>query len=143
MEYLTLSPNAISSDQREEIDEWDAGLDLEEVDPVHPLHMEIFNDLEDVMEDEFSAFVTAFCDRAQGYADKLSSALDLDDYHTLQQTAHSLKGSSAQIGAVIVSSIAVRIEHLAQPENKIYLRKLITILHHELNEAIALIKDNV
>lgn len=141
MNHLTLKPTTMSDAQNEEITDWEGELDLYSVDPVHPLNMEILNDIKRVLDDEFAAFIKGYIERSITTRDAIKKAIAEKNYEAIKDHAHPLKGASAQVGAFIVSSICVRLEMLACPENHDYIHDLAVILEHENNEANNLLMD--
>ena len=143
MDHLTLKPTVMIDTQKEEITDWEGELELYSVDPVHPLNMEILNDIKDVLDDEFADFIKGYVGRSITTVEDIKKAIEGKDYETIKDHAHPLKGASAQMGACIVSSICVRLEMLASPENHDYIVSLFVILEHENNEANNLLMDLV
>lgn len=62
-------------------------------------------ELRDVMEDEFSLLIDTFIQDAPGRIAELRSVHASDDIAGLEKPAHTLKGSSSNIGAPKLSSI--------------------------------------
>ena len=141
MDYLTLQPSQQNQDQLDEIQEWDSELNLEDIDPLHPVHMEIIHDMQDILEDGFSSFLDNFITSSEALFQDIKSAFHNKEYEDLRDIAHRLKGSSAQLGIYYVSAICVRIEILSHHNNHDYLMHLIPILEDDLKRGIAALQN--
>lgn len=82
---------------------------------------EILDDLRSVLGDEVDRLVDLFLDDTPRLLSALENAVDGPDYDALREAAHSLKSSSANLGAMSLSAAARRIEagarerHLERP----------------------------
>lgn len=74
--------------------------------------------LKEVMEDDFQLLVSTFLDDAQLRIPQLFEEFNAGDGDMLRQTAHSLKGSSSNLGAVRLSELCFQVEHRAK-ENQL------------------------
>jgi signal transduction histidine kinase/CheY-like chemotaxis protein/HPt (histidine-containing phosphotransfer) domain-containing protein len=89
------------------------------------LNREIVDDLREIMGDEFIALVRVFLEDAPTALRKLEQAIANADIDALVGPAHSLKSTSANLGALALSDIARTIEHgarqhsLADPANEV------------------------
>lgn len=79
-----------------------------------PLDMTTFNAFLELMGDEAFPTLKKHCDIAQDYLQAITHALKKRDYTAAAAAAHPLKSSSQQIGAVEVSGVAKRIEHMCR-----------------------------
>ena len=82
-----------------------------------PIDFEVLDELRAVLGDEVRQLVQVFLDDAPGLIAKLESAAARPDYPLLYQAAHSLKSSSANLGATALSAAAKRIELGARAES--------------------------
>ena len=78
------------------------------------LNREIVDDLREIMGEEFVALVRVFLEDAPQALHKLQLAADTADVDGLVGPAHSLKSTSANLGALSLSDIARTIEHGAR-----------------------------
>jgi signal transduction histidine kinase/CheY-like chemotaxis protein/HPt (histidine-containing phosphotransfer) domain-containing protein len=81
------------------------------------LNREIVDDLREIMGEEFVALVRVFLEDAPGALQKLERAAASSDIDALVGPAHSLKSTSANLGALALSDIARTIEHGARQRN--------------------------
>lgn len=70
--------------------------------------------LKEVMEDDFSELITTYIDDATSRVEQLSSFLNDKDSEALRHCAHSLKGSSSNLGATALSDLCFEIESRAK-----------------------------
>ncbi len=73
-----------------------------------------FHNLKKLFKDKFSFAVEQHALNAQENVKTLKQAIELHDLETLERTAHSIKGSSAQFGALSLSKLAADMEQLAK-----------------------------
>ena len=78
------------------------------------LNREIVDDLREIMGEEFVALVRVFLEDAPGALQKLERAASQGEIDALVGPAHSLKSTSANLGALALSDIARTIEHGAR-----------------------------
>ncbi|WP_233198584.1 hybrid sensor histidine kinase/response regulator [Luteimonas rhizosphaerae] len=85
------------------------------------LDQEVLDDLRTMLGDEVDALVEMFLDDTPRLLTALENAVDGPDYDALRDAAHSLKSSSANLGAMSLSAAAKRVElgarerHLERP----------------------------
>jgi signal transduction histidine kinase/CheY-like chemotaxis protein/HPt (histidine-containing phosphotransfer) domain-containing protein len=79
-----------------------------------PINREIVDDLRDIMGDEFGSLVRVFLEDAPRSLIRLEAAAAAGDNDGLIAPAHSLKSTSANLGAMEVSAQAKHIEHAAR-----------------------------
>lgn len=72
--------------------------------------------LRDVMEDDFGALITTFLDDAQERIPQMAQLLESADADGLRHAAHSLKGSSSNLGALPLSQLCFEVEHRAKQQ---------------------------
>ena len=78
------------------------------------LDYEILEELREVMEEEFTDIILVYMDSAPQLLKKIKEATDSGDIKGLISPAHSLKSSSANVGAMRVSGVAKKLEHAAR-----------------------------
>jgi HPt (histidine-containing phosphotransfer) domain-containing protein len=81
------------------------------------LNHEIVEDLREIMGDEFVSLVKVFLEDAPRALGKLEMAAARNDLDALVGPAHSLKSTSANLGALALSDIARSIEHGARQKS--------------------------
>ncbi|MFL6585933.1 MAG: ATP-binding protein [Luteimonas sp.] len=78
---------------------------------------EVLDDLRTVLGDEVDRLIDVFLDDTPRLLSALENAVDGPDYDGLRDAAHSLKSSSANLGAMSLSAAARRIEAGARERN--------------------------
>lgn len=78
---------------------------------------EVLTELEEIMEDDFETLVQTYLVDAQQKISQIENDLSAADELNLRETAHSLKGSSSNIGAQLLSSLCGDIESCAMEQN--------------------------
>jgi len=79
-----------------------------------PINQEIVDDLRDIMGAEFASLVRVFLEDAPRSLERLQAAAANNDIDALVGPAHSLKSTSANLGAMELSAMAKYIEHGAR-----------------------------
>jgi len=102
-----------------------------------PLDLEVVEDLQGAMGDQFKMLVAVFLEDAPEHLTKLEAAAVLGDNARMAASAHALKSSSANLGAMQVSMIAKRIEHGAREGSLLNPVVAVTLLGAEFHRAEA------
>ncbi|MGI1677438.1 MAG: Hpt domain-containing protein [Cellvibrionaceae bacterium] len=87
--------------------------------------------LKDVMGDGFSELITMYITDSQARIDALNTAYSAQDCDAVRREAHSLKGSSGNIGAGIMSELTKDVEQKGRDENLDGVSELITQIEAE------------
>lgn len=77
------------------------------------INLEILNELKDIMEDDFDELISLFISDGQAQIDKLKNAIASSKTIDVRQIAHTLKGSSANIGMFDLSESCQALEDKA------------------------------
>jgi CheY-like chemotaxis protein len=85
--------------------------------PPPVLDLEVVEELRSIMGAEYQGLIKMFFEDAPEHIRKLQGALAANDIPGMVAPAHTLKSSSANLGAMALSSIAKRIEHGARAGN--------------------------
>ena len=75
------------------------------------LNLEQLSELKEVLEDEFSVLITTYLLDAQLRQQMITAAISAKDYDAARLAAHSLKGASANLGALMLAEISEHLEH--------------------------------
>jgi HPt (histidine-containing phosphotransfer) domain-containing protein len=75
------------------------------------LNLEQLSELKEVLEDEFSVLITTYLEDAQLRQQMITAAISAKDYEAVRLAAHSLKGASANLGALMLAEICEHLEH--------------------------------
>ncbi|MFN3714960.1 MAG: Hpt domain-containing protein [Alcanivoracaceae bacterium] len=103
------------------------------------LDMDLVGELRDIMAEGFAGLVDSYEQDTARKLDLMRTALEGDARDTLRQLAHSLKGSSSNVGALEVSGCCLTIEQKAgdgQPDQLQHLLDELTACHQQAMEAL-------
>ena len=92
---------------------------MSDVEPV-VLCASTLNGLKQMVGDSFSHILEHYVKGSESSIAAINGAMEEGDFVVMMRAAHSLKSSSAQLGALLVSSIAQELEHvmrISQPED--------------------------
>ena len=68
-------------------------------------------ELKEVLEDEFSVLIDTYLTDAKLRLNLIKNGIATQDYEAVRLAAHSLKGASANLGAVILAQLCEKLEH--------------------------------
>lgn len=74
------------------------------------LNTNMLAELKTLMEDEFGLLVDTYCSDGELKVNELGKAVEEGDAAKVREMAHSLKGSSSNIGAEYLSDVCCRLE---------------------------------
>ena len=77
---------------------------------------ETLNMLKEVMEDDFNALISTYLDDAGTRIPQLQTLLEEANAEELRHCAHSLKGSSSNLGAMPLSELCFEVETRAKEQ---------------------------
>lgn len=77
------------------------------------MDQEVLAELQDIMGSDFGKLVKSWQDDTRQRVAAMEAAIDAEDGVQLRQVAHSLKGSSSNLGARCVVDICIEMEKLA------------------------------
>lgn len=107
------------------------------IDNNEPLiDQDTFNTLRDIMEDEFSSLLDSFFENAPTLLDELKQAARAADLEVVIRAAHTLKSSSSNLGAKLLSEIADNIEVLGKEGKLQEASSLIPGLEQAMNQTL-------
>lgn len=81
------------------------------------INMTTLTMLKDVMEDGFNELINMYVSDSQARIDALKSTVAANDCESVRREAHSLKGSSGNIGAGIMAELAKQVEQKGRDED--------------------------
>jgi HPt (histidine-containing phosphotransfer) domain-containing protein len=87
------------------------------------IDMNIFNDLKNLLGDDFNLLLEKYLENSQTLMSDVENALEKDDKVLLGRSLHSLKSSSAQVGAVTFSDKMLEYEGYVHKEDLEHLKK--------------------
>jgi CheY-like chemotaxis protein len=101
------------------------------------LEMEVIEELRSIMGAEYQGLVKLFLEDAPLHIERLQAAADAKDIPGMVAPAHTLKSSSANLGALALSAVAKRIEHSARAESLAKPSVAVLMLANEFRRAKA------
>ena len=101
------------------------------------LEMEVIEELRSIMGDEYRNLVKLFLEDAPTHIEKLRIAAEAGDIAAMVAPSHTLKSSSANLGALALSSVAKRIEFGARTEALTKPTLAVNMLENEFRRARA------
>ncbi len=110
---------------------------------IEVLDKQILNELKDAMGQDFAELPMAYIDSSQQIISDMATALQEKDQATLQRNAHSLKSSSASIGALSLSALAKTLEQQSKdgididPQAIEIIEREFNTVHQALNDYLA------
>ena len=75
------------------------------------LNLEQLAELKEVLEDEFGVLISTYLTDAKFRLQLIQNGINSQDYEAVRLAAHSLKGASANLGAVILAQLCEKLEH--------------------------------
>ena len=80
---------------------------------------EIIGELKELLDDDFCDLITTYISDAKNNLDKINKGLEISDFDTLSKVAHTLKGSSANLGVIGMSEICHKLCEMSNdPDRK-------------------------
>ena len=68
-------------------------------------------ELKEVLEDEFSVLIDTYLTDAKFRLQLIENGINSQDYEAVRLAAHSLKGASANLGALVLAELCETLEH--------------------------------
>lgn len=82
------------------------------------LNSELFNELKDIMEEEFPLLLETYLRDSQLQYQRIDEAWKRQSMDEMRRSAHSLKGSSANIGAEQLAALCAELESKAKESDQ-------------------------
>ncbi len=99
-----------------------------------PLDQTVFNKLRDILGSALQQAVLPFLEDTPGYLRQLELAISRNDVETVRIMAHSIKGSSGNLGAITLAHLAKEVEDLALEQRIEEIRPLVSGLRAAFEE---------
>ena len=115
----------------------DGVTDPDAAQAVPVLDHQVLNDLREVMEEEFVRLLYTYIKNAPTQLERLEEAARAGDVDAMVRPAHSLKSSSANVGAMRVSDLAREIEHAAREARRTAAAAALPDLRDAFEQAVA------
>lgn len=100
------------------------------------LNFEQLTELKEVLEDEFSVLINTYLQDAVLRQQMITAAVTTGDYDSVRLAAHSLKGASANLGALLLADICEQLEHDCRAGRY----QDCALLSQKINDEFALVK---
>lgn len=110
--------------------------------PPPVIDAEVLEDLRELLGDEVDRLVDIFLDDTPRLLLALENAVEGPDYVALREAAHSLKSSSANLGAMSLSAAARRIETGARERNLERPAVAVALVTNEFARARRALREN-
>jgi signal transduction histidine kinase/CheY-like chemotaxis protein/HPt (histidine-containing phosphotransfer) domain-containing protein len=101
------------------------------------LDQKVLTDLREVVEEEFGTILRGFIDHAPVLQADLDAGLEAGDVAALVRPAHSLKSSSANVGALRLSELSRTVEHAARQGDMENAAQGVVAIRSELPRVVA------
>jgi HPt (histidine-containing phosphotransfer) domain-containing protein len=92
------------------------------------------NELKEIMADDFAELITVFISDSQIQLDDLTTAIAVLDAQDIKRIAHTLKGSSANLGIENLSGMCKKLELNAAQNNLSDANDLLKMISNEYND---------
>ncbi len=89
---------------------------------------QVLNEVKSVMKARFSVVLQYFLEDSEGYVNTIKSAVANSNAAEIVLPAHTLKSSAKQMGAMLLSARAQRVEELARNASSDTIDKIKTLL---------------
>ena len=96
-------------------------------------------ELKDVLEDEFGILISTYLADAKLRLQLIEQGLQNQDYDAVRLAAHSLKGASANLGALILAKLCERLEH----DCRVGFYDNCVMYHQKIVAEFAIVKDEL
>lgn len=99
--------------------------------------------LRDLMEGEFATLIHAYLTDSTGRLDEMSRALADSDSDGLRRAAHSLKGSSSNLGALTLSALCLALEQQTRQGELFGAKEQVEGIRIEFEAVAAALRDEL
>ena len=108
-----------------------------------PLDRAVFDKLREILGPALQEAVTPYLEDTPAYLDQLDNAVSQKDAETVQALAHTIKGSSSNLGVTNVAQLAKEVEELAINQKIDTIRLLLLPLRSAFDDASVLLCSEV
>lgn len=105
------------------------------------LDMQLISDLKELMEDEFPSLVEIYLHDSVDRMQQIEAAVTAADGDKVRHAAHSLKGSSSNIGAVELVTLCQKLEEMGKANQLDAATAQVTLIQSELAHVHQALKD--
>lgn len=82
-----------------------------------PVDEKVLSELQSILGPDFNMMVSSYLDDGHKYINNIEDAINVSDFKSAAQFAHTLKGSSSNVGANTLSNVTFRLMTLLQSNN--------------------------
>jgi histidine phosphotransfer protein HptB len=109
------------------------------------LDIDLFQDLQETIDDDlvFSDIVTVYLNSAENLMDEIQAAFTDQDAHKFAIASHSLKSTSASIGATRLSQISKYLEKASKTGEITVSADILNLLDNEYTEVVKAIQIRI
>ncbi|MEM7100284.1 MAG: Hpt domain-containing protein [Pseudomonadota bacterium] len=104
------------------------------------LDTDMLEELREIMEDDFDILMETFLAESAKQFQSIQDAWQASDVDQLRRSAHSLKGSCGNIGAISLQEHCANLEHAARDEQLDNFEAMLAQVENTLQEVCAEIK---
>ena len=117
-------------------------LKVSESDVPNAIDRSVYENLRELMGDEFTDLLQAYKEDTIEFTKALRDACDSADHAALQVPAHSMKSSSANIGAMHLSALAKKLEEQVRSDTLKDIEQQVSDIEKEFERVVAELKLN-
>ena len=88
-------------------------------------------ELKDVLEDEFGVLISTYLTDAKFRLQLIENGINSQDYESVRLAAHSLKGASANLGAIQLAQLCEKLEHDCKVGHYVDCNETLVKIHNE------------
>lgn len=103
----------------------------------------LLNELRSILEEEFPAVVVTYLQDSSLCVDQLQLAFNRGDADAVRKFAHSLKGSSANLGLVYLAELCCALEDAARENHLAGQESTMVLIRQEQEHATVLLHERV
>lgn len=96
-------------------------------------------ELKEVLEDEFSVLIDTYLTDAKFRLQLIENGINSQDYEAVRLAAHSLKGASANLGALMLAELCEKLEH----DCKVGEYAGCKVFNRQIDEEFVIVKDKL
>lgn len=100
-------------------------------------------ELKELMEDEFPTLIHAYLSDSSTRIAEMAETIERADAEGLRRAAHSLKGSSSNLGAVTLSALCLALEQQARVGDLFGAREQLTGIQEEFAAVITVLRSRL
>ena len=104
------------------------------------LNIDSLAELKAILDDELFQITRLFADQLMDEVDKLQRVIDQGDMVGINRQAHSLKGSSANMGATALAAAALKIEKAALAKDHVLITETMSFLPELADQTLSAMK---